>query len=254
MELIDTHCHLTNYSDEEVQQILARAKSKHVTRVICIGASEGLDSAVRAIELAERFENVWATVGIHPHDAGKELDFTKLVKLSQHKKVVAIGETGLDFFRDWAPVDKQYELFQQTIKLALEVNKPLIIHSRDAAEQTIAELEKLSATQVGGVFHCYSETAEIAKRLNQMNFLVSFTGNITFKKAVEFRAEVAAIPLTQIMLETDTPYMAPEPFRGSKSEPAHVYEIAKKIAEVHGVTIEQVAETTTATARKFFGI
>ena len=220
--------------------------------MICIGASRGIESSPAAVSLARRHARVWATVGIHPQDAAKFTDMNSLRPLLSDDKVVAIGETGLDFYRDWAPKEDQYSLFRNSIRIAREVKKPIVIHCRDAYEETITVLKEESAGEVGGVFHCYAGDAEFAKRAIDMNFLVSFTGALTFKKADNLRAVVRAVPIERIMLETDTPYMAPEPFRGGKSEPMHVYQVAVTVAAVKGLTLEQVAEITTANAERLF--
>jgi len=252
VDLIDTHCHLPAVDQAPVEEILERAAAAGVKRCVCIGASEEKKSASDAIGLAERFENVWASVGVHPHDAKSFTELSGLEELAVHPKVVAIGETGLDFFRDWAPKDNQYKLFENTIAFAKNIGKPLIIHCRDAAEETFRLLKESGASQIGGVFHCYSETAEFAKRLEEINFIVSFPGSLTFKSAHALRETAKAIPLERIMLETDAPFMAPEPFRGKPSEPAHVLQVAMKLAELKELSVQEVARRTSRTAEKFF--
>ncbi|MBL7662343.1 TatD family hydrolase [bacterium] len=252
MSLIDTHCHLSYYAAEEIPGLLERANQCGITRAISIGAGEGAESAKQAIKLAETYQNVWASVGIHPHDAGQYTTVETIETLAQHPRVVAIGETGLDFFRDWAPQANQEKLFIAQIELAKKVNKPLIIHCRDAAAQTLKILLENQADHVGGVFHCYSEDAQFAAELRKINFMVSFTGSLTFKKATALREAAREIPLDQIMLETDTPYMAPEPFRGAQSEPMHVLKIAEMLAQVKAITLEEVAEISTKNALRLF--
>jgi len=252
MELIDTHCHLTYFERERVDAILASAKECAVTRVVCIGASEGLESAAKAVALAEQYKNVWATVGVHPHDAGSHTTLESLEKYLSCKKVVAVGETGLDYFKDWSPREMQLVLFRNSIAFAKNCKKPLVIHCRDAAADTLKVLKECKAEEVGGVFHCYAEDAEFAKRIADLNFIVSFTGNITFKKASDRRDAVAGIELERMMLETDAPYMAPEPYRGKECQPMHVRWVAEKVAEIKGVSVEEVARITTATAEKLF--
>ncbi len=254
MELVDTHCHLTYANQELLPQILSNAARVGVKRFVCIGAGDGAASASGAVALAEEFPDVWASIGIHPHDAEKERSLEQLEKLAAHPKVVAVGETGLDYFRDWSPFDLQLALFRNTIAFAKNHRKPLIIHCRSAAADTLKVIREENAKEVGGVFHCYSEDAEFAKKLADENFLVSFTGNITFKKATELRETVKNIPLSQMMLETDMPYMAPEPFRGKESEPMHVYQVALKVSEVKGVSLDEVAACTTLNAERLFGI
>jgi TatD DNase family protein len=254
MQLIDTHCHLTSLEHQPLDTILANANRCGVNRFVCIGASDGIASAAAAVALAAEHDSIWASIGIHPHDAGDYQTLDLLTPLFEHPCVRAIGETGLDFFRDWAPVEAQRTLFRASIETAISIKKPLIIHCRDAATETLQTLIDLKAEQVGGVFHCYAEDATFAKKLRDINFLVSFTGNLTFKKAHALREAAAAIPLEQIMLETDCPYMAPEPFRGSPSEPMHVYQIALKLAEIKGITLEEVAKRTSSNAERFFGL
>lgn len=254
MQLIDTHCHLTDKNAGYIEAITERAANCSVTRFICIGASEGSGSARQAIALAEKYPHIWATIGIHPHDADNFQNVDEIKNLAQHPKVVAIGETGLDYFRDWAKKENQLALFKAQIALAKEVKKPLVIHSREAASDCLEILKQESAHLVGGVYHCYAEDADYAKKIRELNFLVSFTGNVTFKKASNIQSAAKEIPLSQIMLETDAPYMAPEPFRGKESEPMHVYQVATKIAELKNQTLEEVARITTENALRLFGL
>jgi TatD DNase family protein len=252
MELIDTHCHLDTATEDELSAIFLNADRVGVERMICIGASKGIESSPAAVALARKHTRIYATVGIHPHDAGSYTDLTPLLPLLDDPKVVALGETGLDFFRDWAPKEAQYALFKNTIALAKKRKKPLVIHCRDAYEETYRVLVEEGAAEVGGVFHCYAGDAEYARKIIDLNFLISFTGALTFKKSDNLKAVVRDIPLEKIMCETDTPYMAPEPFRGGKSEPMHVYQVARAMAEIKGLTLEQVAEITTANAERLF--
>ncbi len=253
--ITDSHTHLDGeVFDEDREACIERAIAAGVTRMISVGAGQGIESARRAIALAERYPFIWATAGIHPHDAGADFDFSELEALARHPKVVAIGETGLDFFRDWSPIDRQYSYFERQIELALAVHKPLIIHSRQAGEECIRILEEKGAETVGGVFHCYSENAEFATRLRALGFLVSFPGFITFKKQDEARQVCSAIPLDQIMVETDAPYMAPEPHRGKRCEPSFVVETARQLATLKGVSLEEVAKQTTENALRLFSL
>lgn len=253
-QLIDTHCHLNAIEAAELPRVFESAARCRVTRMICIGAGGGAGSAEEAIALAEQHSFIWASAGIHPHDAGEFRSIEPIEEAARHPRVVAIGETGLDFYRDWSPFDTQEELFISHIALARRAAKPLIIHCRDAMPRCIELLEQHGAAETGGVFHCYAGTADDAKKLREMNFLVSFTGSLTFKKADELRRTALEIPLDQIMLETDTPYMAPEPFRGKPSEPMHVYQIALKLAGIKGLPLEEVAQQTSANAERLFGL
>lgn len=252
MELIDTHCHLTSFDAERLSQVLINAESRNVKKMLCVGAGMGDDSPGLAVSLANKYSNIWASVGVHPHGAASVANVSHLSRLAADKRVVAIGETGLDFFRDWAPKESQVELFVSSIVLAREYKKPLIIHTRDALEETFAIMEREKAWEVGGVVHCFAGDADFAERLRDINFKVSFPGSITFKKADKLRTVVKQIPLEQIMLETDTPFMAPEPFRGKDSEPMHVYEVAKKIAELRELPIEEIARVTSKNAMELF--
>jgi TatD DNase family protein len=251
--LIDTHAHL-DFPEfaNDLPALIERAAAQGVMRLITIGAGGGADSAQRAVVIAEKYPNIWCSVGRHPHDAQQAPDLAALRDLAQHPRCVAIGETGLDFYRDWAPVDMQRAWFRAQIELALSVSKPLIIHSRAAGPECLATLQELGAGAVGGVFHCFAEDAAFAASLREINFLVSFPGALTFKKAEQLRAVARAIPLDQIMLETDAPYMAPEPFRGRSCESAMLIETAKKLAEVHQQALEVVAESTTRNAVRLF--
>lgn len=254
MELIDTHCHIEDRDDEYIKTISENAAKCNVKRFICIGSSKGLKSARLAVELADKYEHIYATVGVHPHEADNDHDLDEIRKLASHPKVVAIGETGLDYFRDWAKKENQIVLFKNQIEIAKEFNKPLVIHSRDAKDDCIQILREKEAKSVGGVFHCYAEDSKFAKEVIELNFLISFTGNITFKKAENIREAAKNTPLSKIMLETDAPYMAPEPFRGKESEPMHVYQVALKLSELHELSLEEVAEITTENAKNLFGL
>ena len=259
MSLIDTHIHLDFEAyDVDRKALLQRAKDAGVTRSISIGSGGGLASTDQALLLASKYEQVFASVGVHPQDASfdlKEEDLRqRLIGDIKEKKIVAIGETGLDYFKDWSPVDAQKYWFRLQIEIAKDLKLPLIIHNREAGNDCLSILSELHAQDVGGVFHCYSEDASFAKKLRDMNFLVSFTGVITFKKSDATRAVLKEIPLEQIMVETDGPYMAPEPYRGKRSESAHVVEMAKTIAAVKGVSFEEVCEVTTQNACRLFGL
>jgi TatD DNase family protein len=250
--LIDTHCHLTDLSDLEVLTTLERARAKNVKKVICVGASKGKQSNLRAFQLLNLSNDILISIGIHPHDADNTSWDEDLLKIASDKRVVAIGETGLDYFKNWSDFSKQKELFIESIKVAKTLKKPLIIHCRDALEDTLNLLKTYEAEEVGGVFHCYSGSKETADILAHINFKVSYTGILTFKNSTDAKEGARHIPLEQIMLETDAPYMAPEPYRGKISEPAYVHEIAKYLAELKGITIENVTEITTSNARALF--
>lgn len=255
IELFDSHAHLDvqEFKDDQ-DSMIERARNVGVNRIVTIGAADKYSSAERAIKLTEKYPGVWASIGLHPHDAEAMPDVELLHKLSQNKKVVAIGETGLDFFRDWSPKDHQEICFIEQIRLALTVKKPLIIHSREAGMECFKLLNKYHAGDIGGVFHCYAEDADFAKRLADINFKVSFPGTLTFKKTENIRVIARDIPISQIMIETDSPYMAPEPYRGKRCEPAFILETAKVLATVKGLSLEETAKVTTQTAKEFFKV
>lgn len=253
LELFDTHVHLDAEAfDDDREAVIDRARAAGVTRFVTIGAGYGADSAGRAVALAEKYDCIWATVGIHPHDAASPVDVDKLQSLAQHPRVVAIGETGFDFFKEFAPRADQERWFRIHVQLSRDLRKPLVIHSRDSGEETLRVLKEEKAES--GVFHCYPEDARFAARLRDMNFLISVPGIITFKKSEALRATLREIPLSQIMLETDAPYLAPEPYRGKRCESSFMVETARAIATLKGISIEEVAHSTTQTALRFFSI
>lgn len=251
--LVDTHTHLDSKEfDADREEVIQRARDAFVTRIITVGASDGVASAHRAIALAEKYDFIWATAGVHPHDAGKGCNLEELRTLAQHPRVVAVGETGLDFYRDWSPKPDQYRYFEAQVSLALEIKKPLVIHSREAGNECLRILHEMGAAAVGGVFHCYAEDAGFASKLRDINFLVSFPGVLTFKKALVAKQAAKEIPIDQILVETDAPYMAPEPFRGKRCETSHVVQTARVLAEIKGLSLDEVAEATTRNALRLF--
>jgi TatD DNase family protein len=253
--LIDTHCHLDAPAfDADREQVIDRARESEVNTIVTIGAGYGANSAQSAIQLADRYDFIYATVGIHPHEAGKEIDFYKIAELAAHKKVVAIGETGLDFFKEWAPVDMQIECFCRQVELAKSLNKPLIIHSREASQECLRILTENKASLVGGVFHCYEGDFAFSKQLRKLNFKVSFGGILTFKKANRAQEAAAKIDLSDILLETDSPYLAPVPNRGKRCEPSYIVHTARALADLRQIDFEQVCEVTTQNALSFFKI
>ena len=257
MEFIDTHAHLTDEKLKgDVPAILERAQGVGITKIVCVASGKGLTSSYATLELAKKYPNVYPTVGVHPLDTGDgiEFDYDELLSLAKLPEVVAIGETGLDFFYTPDTKEKQLEWFRQHIEIALKVNKPLIVHARNAGYECFKLIKELHAENVGGVFHCYAEDASFAKELRDLNFSVSFTGVLTFKRSLDTKEAAKTIPLEQIMLETDSPYLAPVPYRGKICEPALMLETAKVLAEIKGLSLEEVAEITTQNALKFFKI
>lgn len=251
--LIDSHTHLTAKDfDLDVDAVIDRAVQAGVTRLITIGAGYGVESMQRAVALAERRIEAYATVGVHPNDAAVPFDMAPLERLAKHPRVVAIGETGLDYYRNRATPEEQRRWFIAQIELARSVQKPIVIHSREAGAECLKILKEHRADEIGGVFHCYAEDETFAARLREINFLVSFPGSLTFKKNHRTREIAAAIPLDQIMVETDAPYMAPEPFRGQRCESAFVKKVAETLALAKGLGLDEVSRVTTANALRLF--
>lgn len=254
----DTHAHL-DYPDfaADLASVVERAAAAGVTRIIAIGTD--LESSARVVALAAQFPGVYAAVGWHPCQAAEAPDDLRpaLRELARHPKVVAIGETGLDHSRLADVADgerhkrKQASLFRQQMEVAAECGLNCIVHQRDAIEDVLTQMQPF-AGRVRGVFHCFVNRAEDMRRILAMGSLVSFTGIVTFKNAHDVRDTVAATPLDQMMLETDCPYLAPVPYRGKRCEPAYVKEIAERVAQVKGCSLEELSDATSAAAREFF--
>ena len=282
--LIETHAHL-DYPDfaPDFDDVLQRATETGVTRILTIGTS--IESSRRAVELAEKYPNVYAVVGVHPSfaDEAQEDVITPLRDLGKHERVVAFGETGLDYhelpsvkvarekqvqvlsgalqtetneeieaqIQDGAYKSKQASLFQQQLELAVELGLNVVIHQRDAWDDTL-DIMKPYSGEVHGVFHCFGGTRMQAEEVIALGHLVSFTGIVTFKNGARVREVAAQLPLDKFMVETDCPYLAPVPFRGKRCEPAHTRLVAESIASARGISLEEVARTTTLTAESFF--
>lgn len=252
---IDTHAHLfyPNFNGE-VEEVIERAQKAGLDYIIV--PSTDLASSAQAIELAEKYEMVYAAVGVHPHDS-KEWDISfipKLEEIAKHKKVVAIGEIGLDYFYDFSPREAQIKAFEDQIELALKLNLPIIVHNREASEDIMSFARKYKESGLRAQYHCYAGTIEEARELIEMHHFISFTGNITFKKADNLLKILSRIAVENLLVESDSPFMTPIPHRGERNEPANIHFIAEKIAEVHNLTVEDVARTTSYNAYKFFGI
>ncbi len=253
IEITDTHAHLhAEEFDEDRAEVLARAESAGVTRIILIGSGDGWESADKALALVSDKKNLWASVGVHPCSADTPHDKNKLLEYCAQPRVVALGETGLDYYWRTDNKEAQETWLRTHIDVAAEVQKPLIIHSRNAGKECLAALKDSAASSVGGVFHCFAEDASFARELAALNFLVSLPGIITFKNAEPLRRAVAEIPLSQILLETDAPYLAPVPYRGKRCESAFMVETAKTIAQIKGITLEELAAATNENATRLF--
>lgn len=255
--LIDSHAHIQGkeYADER-EAVIARARQAGVDKIIAVGGAGDMSSNTKATALADAFPNVYATVGMHPHDAkdvGAE-DLAKLRELAAHPKVVAIGETGLDYYYSHSPHDVQRRVFGQFIQMARETDLPIVVHERDAAQEAAELLRKEGSGKLRGVIHCFTGNYEAACAYLDLGFYLSFTGIITFKNAEPLREVVQKVPLERMLVETDSPYLTPVPHRGKRNEPAYVRWVAETIAKVKGIGFESVAETTTHNVQDLFKI
>jgi len=254
MRLIDTHAHLDfDNLQEQFDDLLDRARAAGVERVVTIGASDGLDSNERAREIARSRDGIRCTAGIHPHDADIYDDETFGVirdEYAEDDAVVAIGETGLDYHYENAPVDDQRASFRAHLELSKEVEKPVVIHSRDADQDTIELLEETGVT--GGILHCFTGGRPMAERLFELDFYISFSGIVSFGGSDELRSIAADVPEDRILFETDSPFLAPEPKRGETNEPAYVRHTAQQLADVRDVSLGELAETVWENAVRVF--
>ena len=253
--LFDTHVHLNaEQYNEDLTQVIDRAREEGVKEMVVVGFDR--PTIEKAIELCETYEFIYASVGWHPVDAIDMLDedLKWIEELSHHPKVVALGEMGLDYHWDKSPKEIQKEVFRKQIRLAKKVKLPIIIHNREATADIVEILKEEGAEEVGGIMHCYSGSVETAYQCLDMNFLISLGGPVTFKNAKKPKEVAEAIPLDRLLIETDAPYLAPHPYRGKRNGPAYVKLVAEQIAELKGISLEEVAEATTRNAKKLFGI
>ncbi|WP_251554301.1 TatD family hydrolase [Neobacillus muris] len=253
--LFDTHAHLNDEQyKEDLQEVIERMQEQGVSNVVVVGFDQ--PTIKRAMELAEQYEFIYACVGWHPVDAidMTDEDLRWIERLAAHPKVVALGEMGLDYHWDKSPKDIQKEVFRKQIRLAKKVKLPIVIHNREATADVVEILKQEGAEEVGGIMHCFSGSPETAKECIDMNFYISLGGPVTFKNAKKPKEVAADVPLDKLLIETDCPYLAPHPYRGKRNEPAYVKLVAEQIAEIKGLTYEEVAEATTQNAKKFFGI
>jgi TatD DNase family protein len=252
--LIDTHAHLYfNHFDQEREEVIQRAFEAGVKKIINIGVD--LETSQQCIEMAEKHPGLFAAVGIHPNDSTKmhEDALTSLREFTQHPKVVAIGEIGLDFYRDRSPVETQRKAFRRQIGLAKDLGLPIVIHNREAIGEILDLLNSEGTEGLRGVFHCFSEEERFADEVLELGFHISFTGNLTFKNSK--LPEVAKkVPLERLLLETDSPFLSPEPRRGRRNEPAHVVYIAQKLSEIKEIEVSELQRITTANAERLFGL
>jgi TatD DNase family protein len=257
MKLIDTHCHLTfDPLADDIDGVIRRSIEAGVDGFITVATAPA--DMLNTLAIAEAHENVWASLGFHPHDA-KDVgddDLATMEKLAvENGKVVAIGEAGLDYHYDHSPRQVQQKIFRDQLGIAERVGKPVVIHCREAFDETMAILDEFAGRLKDVVVHCYSGTAEQTKLLLDRGYYISFTGIVTFKKSEQARQAAAMVPLERMMVETDCPYMSPEPVRNIRPcEPAMMVHIAKRLAEVKGMDFEEFASAVTETSVKFFGL
>ena len=252
--LVDSHCHL-DFPElaDRVDGIVESMREHRVTHALCISVT--LEDFPRVRSIAERFPHIYGTVGVHPdYPDVPEVAGEELVRLANHPKIVAIGETGLDYYRIKDDCEWQRRRFRTHIRAARQCRKPLVVHTRDAAADTLGIMREEGAQEVGGVMHCFTEDWETAQAAMALGFYISFSGIVTFKNAASLREVAKRVPLDRMLIETDSPYLAPVPFRGKTNEPAFVRFVAAEIARLRGLEVEEVAENTTKNFFRLFNV
>jgi TatD DNase family protein len=252
--LVDSHCHL-DFPDfsGRLPQVIESMKDSGITAAVCIGVS--MESMQTVLSLAEKHACLYASVGVHPeHQDCIEPSLDQLISLAQHPKVIGIGETGLDYYWHKDCPEWQRDRFRVHIRAARQCGKPLIVHTRDAAEDTLRLMREEGAGETGGVMHCFTETMEVAASALDLGFYISFSGIVTFKNAKSIKEVAKSIPLDRILIETDAPYLAPVPYRGKTNEPAYVRYVAEEIARLRNLPIEDVAQATTENFCRLFKV
>jgi len=252
--LVDSHCHLDfpEFQGRE-EELLAAMKANEVGWALIAGVT--LERFPDALALTGRFPNLYAAVGVHPDTQdGREADEDTLIRLAEHPKVVAIGETGLDYYRLEGNLEWQRERFRTHIRAARKSRKPLIIHTREAAADTLRILDEEGAGEVGGVFHCFTETLAVAQAALALGFHISISGIVTFKNALQVKEVASFVALDRILVETDAPYLAPVPHRGKLNHPALVRHVAEEVAKLKGISLEDLTEATTSNFFRLFGV
>ena len=255
--LIDSHAHIQgNEYDGEVEAVIERARGAGVEKIIAVGGAGDMSSNTDAIALADSFPDIYATVGMHPHDAkdvGTE-ELSALSELTAHPKVVAVGETGLDYYYNHSPRDMQRRVFSQFIRIARQTGLPIVVHERDATKDAAELLRSEGAGELRGVIHCFTGNYEAACAYLDLGFYLSFTGIITFKNAESLRDVVRKVPLEHMLIETDSPFLTPVPHRGKRNEPAYVRFVAETIANIKKIDLQEVARVTTENVSSLFRI
>lgn len=253
---IDSHCHLDRLDlaefNHDISNVVDAASQVGVHEMLCVCVT--LDDFPTMAESTESFSNVYLTCGAHPLNQEDQVEEENLLTLAQHERVIALGETGLDYF--YAPETKeiQQDSFRKHIRVARALKKPLIIHTRDARQDTLDILREEKAHEVGGILHCFTESLEMAEAAMEMGFYISFSGIVTFKNATELREVAKLVPDDKFLIETDAPYLAPVPHRGKQNQPAYVVDVAKHLASVRGQSVEEIAKLSTSNFKRLFGL
>lgn len=249
---VDSHCHINFPELENIfDEVLENMRQNEVSHALCV--SVNLEDFPQVRLLAERHDHIYASVGVHPdHESDAEPTEELLVELAEHPKVIAIGETGLDYFRLKGDLEWQRTRFRTHIRAARKCRKPLIVHTREAAQDTLRLMDEEGAAEAGGVMHCFTESLEVARAAIEMNFYISFSGIVTFKNATSLKDVARHIPLDRILIETDSPYLAPVPYRGKLNQPAYVKHVAEEIAALRGISLEEAGRATTDNFRRLF--
>ena len=254
MSFIDSHCHI-NFHElaENITEVLAKMQQNEVLAALCV--SVNLAEFPQVLALASQYPHIYASVGVHPdYEAVEEPSVERLVALAQHPKIIAIGETGLDYFRLTGDLEWQRERFRNHIRAARQSGKPLIIHTRSAAEDTLRIMAEEGASQAGGVMHCFTENWEVAQAALNMGFYISFSGIVTFKNALQIKEVAQRVPMDRMLIETDSPYLAPVPYRGKLNQPAYVKHVAEEIALLRGISVAEVGLRTSENFARLFNL
>lgn len=252
MSFVDSHCHI-NFPDLVINigDVLAQMQQNEVVSALCV--SVNLADFPQVLALAEQYPHIYASAGVHPdYEDVEEPDVARLVALAAHPKVIAIGETGLDYYRLKGDLEWQRARFRTHIRAARASSKPLIIHTREAAADTLRIMAEENAAEASGVMHCFTESWEVAEAALAMNFYISFSGIVTFKNAKQLKEVAQRVPLERILIETDSPYLAPMPHRGKLNQPAYVKHVAEEIARLRGISVDEVGQRTTENFRRLF--
>jgi TatD DNase family protein len=253
--MIDSHTHVDGAEfDGDRAEVLARARAAGVSGMVVVGTGRSLAQISRAVEMAAREPDVWAAVGVHPHDA-KEMDeswWGPLEEMARAPRVVAVGETGLDFHYDHSPRETQREVFRRQVRLAREVGLPVVVHTREADDETASILEQEGASETGGAIHCFTGGPELARRALALGFLISFSGIVAFPRSEVIQQVAREVPEDRLLVETDAPFLAPPPHRGKRNEPAFVVEVARKLAALRGTSEQAIGEATRRNYARLF--